>query len=753
MKFHGKWLLLLSIVIVLFFWKLTLTSQFSILLGYEGANCSYASWSHFPSAALKQGVLPLWDPYLQSGRSFIGDMQAGLFYPLKIVTHLWPLDRAGLFSEKLFHWYFVFTHLLAAGFMFLLARELGLAGYAALVAALCFSLGGFMGQVNWPFILDSAIWLPLVLLCLLRALRAEETGRRIRYAGFAGLGLGMSVLGGGLHLLLMQVLVVVSAAVYHAFQTAGGPGPRPAKYTPWVWSAAIIVVAGVVSCAFGAVQLLPSIEYGTLSVRFLSGDVALPPSQKIPYAHISSGLWPRGVLALLLIFTPIGHSEFSPYFGVLPLLLAMIGIWRNWNGPWVRYLTALAGLAFFYSLGEFSFLHGLLYALVPFLSMSREAGRFLYLMHFAMALLAGFGVQTLFAKQGWAPESYRGLARVLRWVVIVMAAAVGLPALYVGKPEIGEWTYFSFLLILATYGLFVYILRRPRTRSVQCLLVALILCDLYVCLWAVQNKIQTRKSTTDHRAVLLGCRKVAQFFKSQPGLFRVHMEAEWPPSFGTLYGVYTTGGFVASTLPDYAHLLWAGPRGMDLMNARFIMRAKAVSGATPVYQDNAWYVYENPSHYPRAWIVHQVVTEPSSQKALQRLMEPSFDPLNLALVSGPLGAELQPKAAPTKEEVTIPRYQPDRMELAVHAQGRGLLVLSEAHYPGWQATVNGQPVPIHKVNGSLRGVVVPGGESRVILRYAPRSVLGGAILTGLTLLGTLGLALAQRLKAKQVKAR
>jgi uncharacterized membrane protein YfhO len=55
--------------------------------------------------------------------------------------------------------------------------------------------------------------------------------------------------------------------------------------------------------------------------------------------------------------------------------------------------------------------------------------------------------------------------------------------------------------------------------------------------------------------------------------------------------------------------------------------------------------------------------------------------------------------------------------------------LSEFYYPGWSATVNGKEESIHRVDGFLRGIAIPPGESRVVVEYAPRSVYGGAVLS------------------------
>ena len=163
-------------------------------------------------------------------------------------------------------------------------------------------------------------------------------------------------------------------------------------------------------------------------------------------------------------------------------------------------------------------------------------------------------------------------------------------------------------------------------------------------------------------------------------------------------------------------------------------------------------VNENPSYYPRAWVVHQVTTEPSTHKARKRISQTEFNPLRQAVVAASLGEPLELLPDEGKELVSFDRYQGDRMEITVHARSRGLLVLSEVYYPGWRATVNGRSAPIHKVNGLLRGIVVSAGESRVAMRYAPRSVLAGAVLSLSALLATLALAVILCVNRKRTRS-
>ncbi|HMD48994.1 MAG TPA: YfhO family protein, partial [Bryobacteraceae bacterium] len=74
----------------------------------------------------------------------------------------------------------------------------------------------------------------------------------------------------------------------------------------------------------------------------------------------------------------------------------------------------------------------------------------------------------------------------------------------------------------------------------------------------------------------------------------------------------------------------------------------------------------------------------------------------------------------------------------------GMVVLSEAYAPGWTATIDGGPAEIREVDGPLRGVATPAGKHRIQMRYRPRSVIWGAILTLAGLAGICVLGLRAR---------
>ena len=74
----------------------------------------------------------------------------------------------------------------------------------------------------------------------------------------------------------------------------------------------------------------------------------------------------------------------------------------------------------------------------------------------------------------------------------------------------------------------------------------------------------------------------------------------------------------------------------------------------------------------------------------------------------------------------VARWTPEKIEL--HAQGPGLLILSEMAYPGWSVSVDGNPTDLEIAAGLLRGVYLEEGEHEVIFFYRPFSLYLGLTL-------------------------
>jgi hypothetical protein len=149
-------------------------------------------------------------------------------------------------------------------------------------------------------------------------------------------------------------------------------------------------------------------------------------------------------------------------------------------------------------------------------------------------------------------------------------------------------------------------------------------------------------------------------------------------------------------------------------------------------------IYENTHALPRAWLAtaELVATEQDELGVIRTGKLPGgqpWEPLQTALVEAPTGSTFGASMTPGSAEVT--RHEPNRMEVKTVSAAPAILVLSENHYPGWRAFVDGQSVEVMRVDYNLRGVAVPAGSHLVKFVYQPKSVLIGLVISLLTLAG------------------
>ena len=84
-----------------------------------------------------------------------------------------------------------------------------------------------------------------------------------------------------------------------------------------------------------------------------------------------------------------------------------------------------------------------------------------------------------------------------------------------------------------------------------------------------------------------------------------------------------------------------------------------------------------------------------------------------------MASVLQPITSPEFTRAAITHYDDTRVEIAVESTAAGWLVLSDAYYEGWQATVNGEATPILRADVMFRALPIPAGESVVVMEYRP----------------------------------
>ncbi len=145
-------------------------------------------------------------------------------------------------------------------------------------------------------------------------------------------------------------------------------------------------------------------------------------------------------------------------------------------------------------------------------------------------------------------------------------------------------------------------------------------------------------------------------------------------------------------------------------------------------------IYANLAGRSRAYLSYDVITADNSQSALTLLQDRKAGLAGHAVVEGLPGFTTQAAAS---DQAEIVAYAPERVEIQTRNANRALLVLSDSAYPGWTATVDGQPHPIYTTNYLFRGVDLPPGQHTVLFQYQPASWRRGLWLSAMGGLGCL----------------
>jgi len=174
---------------------------------------------------------------------------------------------------------------------------------------------------------------------------------------------------------------------------------------------------------------------------------------------------------------------------------------------------------------------------------------------------------------------------------------------------------------------------------------------------------------------------------------------------------------VQATLPQGRLVI----RGLSLIDERTgAFQALVISdrGRFRLVHSGDVKVYENMDVLPRAFVVHRA-------RAVETF-PPDFDPTAEIIVEGGTDLDVRPGGP---ESVRITAYEPERVEIDVELTAPGYLVLTDAHYPGWRAWVDGKEVPIAMADRLFRAVYLEAGRHRVEFRFRPRSLRLGTMMS------------------------
>ncbi|MGD8555610.1 MAG: YfhO family protein [Anaerolineales bacterium] len=692
----------------------------------------FAPWRTAAFDMLRQGLLPLWNPYLGMGAPLLASYQLALLYPPNLLLVVMGIA----WGQTLL----VVLHLMLAGCgMVLLARRLRWSCLAQSVAGLAFSLSGYLvARSGFLSINAAAAWLPWIVLCVDRLVVGVVEGQRSKRLALAAsalaLAFAMQWLAGHAQTAWYSLVLALSWGIWRALSEGGWRG--------LVRSALWLAGAGVMGFALAAAQLLPTLEYLANSFRASSLDTEFA---------LTYSFWPWRALGVLLpdlfgnpamgnYWGYASYWEDAIYLGVLPFLLALAAIVRSLRKrgqDWKlgRFLGLACLVAFLLALGKNTPLFPWLFNHVPTFGLFQAPARWNLILVFGLALLAGMGAEA------WQVPTEKGRY----WTRLGTAGAAMLVLTALGSALVLTGKYATFSRAFALAGAWLLIaglmnLRRPSrfTLAWQGLVGAIVLIDLVSAGQGLTPSAQAevyagssllaQEVGAEHRLYMPPDIEYELKFERSHRFDTFEPEIDWRqvrdwglPNTSLLDGLTSANNF-DPILPD-RYVTWMGQldaaspatqhKMLRLMDVGWVAEPEGQGGVR----------YQPVEGASRLRFVGQALWVDSAEEALAHMTDADFDPSQVVVLEGKRSAELD--AGGVAELHLVRTSDPGRVTVEVLGSEGGWLVLSDLWYPGWQAYVDGRQTDLLQADYAFRAVWVPLGDHLVTFRYLPISFMIG----------------------------
>ena len=639
---------------------------------------------YFLSECLRNWEMPYWRSDYFCGAPFLSDIQSGFFYPLSILNLIIPFPLS-------FNIFIVVHFFLGFCFFYLFIRSIGLSFTTGIVTSISWCYGSYtISSINILNNLSTLIWLPAILWSYNKA---HSSGKNSFYF-LTIFFICISILGGEPQIF---IFIVSLFFLYSLFFTEIQKKPCPFYKRP-LFLSLILIICGI---------LLSSLQIG------------------MTYTDYSHSIRAGG-----LTYKEVSEFSLSPY--MLKNLLFPIRFGPDFimnTDPLNRYYPSQAEIPW-------------LLTLYP---------------GFIITIMAIYGILFSFSK------------KILFWLILfifwtLMALGSATPLHYYFYKLFPFFRFpvkFYFLssfaiLVISGYGIdnFINFLKNKNIRIniVSAFFILVIFADLYSAHWNLNPVVDTEFYNI-HHSMLDPVYKDRDMFriysdpdsvgKNDTGGSILDHHFKWQlmqyPNLGILNGLQNIGGAPVIEL-IYQHSItelleksWPDKiKFLKIANVKYIISNRPLH-LMPELKGQI--IQENPLLFrisdpmPRAWITGKLTRTKGGK--IEELLDDSFDPRYNSLSDRDLILSLNP----TYQKVDNIEYSANgKIRIKCTTQENGILVLSEAAYPGWRVFVNGEERECLWLNLLYQGVVLDKGANDILFLFKPYKIY---LLTSLQVFFTL----------------
>lgn len=681
---------IVAVVVAIWFWD--------VLLGVRSFYFRDFALFGYPLAlevkrSYLSGEIPFWNPYNNCGIPFLAQWNTMALYPGSLFCILLPMPWALNV--------FCVAHLVLGAFgMRRLLLKWTSDERAANLSGVLFAFNGFaLCCLMWPNNVAAWGWMPWVVGACANGFRIDGklSRRAMLIAGIVG---------------AIQMLTGAPELIFFTWVIAGCVALAAGGFA----SGAGVVMAGVMSCALCAAQLLPFFELYTRSHRamgFDTGDWAMPGWGLAHFFVPRFGMdpTPHGVM-----MQRDQNWTSSYYVGALTIALAGFGL-RQRIGATLG-AVALGGLVLALGIGGLTLFRFPIKFVVPVL--------------FALVALAGLGVARAKGKGLWIAA---GLVQA-----IILAIAIGAGS------NTDIWLNAVARSVFLWAGAWLISSANPLAAAI---LPFVLIADLGSHLpWqnpTVEPEILTRAIDRTVAAPKFGegrayhtkaaYQALRKSMADEPaGDVVLRREAlsmnvnliEPTPKLDGFYSMYSWRE------REFRLALYFSP----LTNTAPTLDFLGVTMSSNPERPYAWDPHTNPLPIVTIGAAPKFVKESA---VMPSMMDPRFDATQLAFFAEELktNAALAKLHAEPDARATVRSVSRHRIEADVSTDEPALAVMAQSYDPNWKASADGAPLEVFIANYNFHGVVVPAGAKSLVFEYRNRWFqigcgisLGAAILCG-----------------------
>jgi uncharacterized membrane protein YfhO len=693
------------------------------------------------------GHLPLWNSLNGMGAPLAANYQSALFYPPTwLLFPFYTLGGAGglAMGET---WSVVF-HLIWSGIgMVFLMRQLGCGKLSQTIAALAFSLSGYLVTRAGFLSINAAVaWLPWVLLAAERIADAPKPALKAILG--SGLWIGMLLLAGHAQTAFYTLLLAGCWVLFRGWRS----GWKTALSKAFFWGLSVLL-----GCGLAAIQLIPTAEYLMQSQR----------AAEIGYDYaVNYSFLPWRFLTLLmanLFGTPAdgtyllkadAYWEDAIYVGLLPLILGMAALIlairkkRSDDPQRLRGLTIFLGvmtaIATLIALGNYTPIFPFLYQYIPTFDLFQAPARWMIWLVFAFSVMAGFGAEAWHKPGKWGRFTLN-LSLALGMTMTVIALAAGylvseIPGVFI-KAFIILGISIVLGCILAKTNPLPSEKKGKRAILWQWAVIAFVSVDLLLASWGFH---QGADPALYERATA-----AAKEVKAQADGGRIYISADdlQKLQYDTFFNFrdFRMDG------------KWDALANAILPNTNLYGGLSSSNNFDPLV----------PGRYSRFMSAFEEIDEVTRLNLLRRMNvtlievaegesgEVRFEPLkdstrfrwsDCHLILREMAPGSNEKCSNKQAEISVIEEQSDKLTLRVVTPAHGWLTVYDIYYPGWDVRVDGRNIKLEKIELFFRGVELEAGEHLVSMTYKPTSFYIGSFITlgSLILMVVFGIRIRKR---------